>query len=285
MLRETDVCRTGDTTALLSIPTTLDRASELLRGATGHSEICGILNVGDEVYIAAALGCAMGVLRSSLQGERPGTDVDLYFSGPRHLKRCLDEVTRAIRWQRLAPPFATGDGFVRLDQEVLTGEWIFNHGETWFTEAIGRRANQGAPARLSRSVELPEVTCTGRKPFVFTARFPNGAAAIGSHGRMSTYRGWWVPKADVYWKLGNSTGPFGMFGYFESVTLAFDRPVGKIQILAQDLAGNRACDITQFVVVRGQEITFPGQVISRVGLEGATPGDISAPGLLIKLYT
>jgi len=283
IIRHADVYRTYDTTALLSIPTTLDRVSELLQGASGHGEIRAILNVEDEVYIAAVLGCTMGVMRNPLTGSRPGKDVDLFDSGPRHLKRCIDEVARAIRWQRIAAPYAVGDGFVRLDDEIFTDDWVFNCGETWFIPAIGNRANQSAPARISRNLELPEVRCAGDKPFVFTARFPSGAAAIGAHGRLSIDGGWRVPKPDVRWKLDNSPGPFAIFGYFSSVALVFDQPIGKTRILAQDLAAEKAYDISESVQSRGSEVVIPQGVIERLGLEGSSPGDQSAPGLLIQL--
>jgi len=40
----------------------------MLHGAQGHPDVRGLLNVEDEVYIAAVLGCTMGVLRYPLSG-------------------------------------------------------------------------------------------------------------------------------------------------------------------------------------------------------------------------
>jgi len=283
ILRQTDVYRTYDTTPILSIPTTLDRVSEMLRGSAGHDDVRGILNVEDEVYIAAVLGCTMGVMRHPLRGERPGADVDLCFSGPRQLKRRMDEVVRAIRWQRLAAPFPAGLGFVRLDNHVLTDDWFFHRGETWDTDAISHRAMQAAPARISRNLELPDVDCRGARPFIFTASFPNGAAAIGAHERISTDRGWTTPKAQVRWKLTEPAGPFGLFGRFNSVRLAFRKPVGKIRVWAQDLAGDRAHEITRSVHIDGSEIFLPGHLLEEVGLDAATAGDLSAPALVLNV--
>jgi len=283
ILRQTDIYRTYDTTAILSIPTTLDRVSMLLLGAQGHPEVRGILNAEDEAYIAAVLGCTMGIMRHPLHGERPEGDPDLAFPGPRQQKRCMDEVVRALRWQRLAAPFPAGNGFIRLSKEILTDDWLFRPGETWFTESIGQHVRQGAPACISRNMDLPRVKCTGESPFVFTARFPNGAAALGTHERTSANLGFFRPKADVHWYLGNSPGPFGLFGYFESVTLKFDQRVPKTRILAQDLAADRALDITRFVRIVGPEIFLPGQLLSHVGLSHATVGDLSAPASVVKL--
>ena len=53
--------------------------------------------------------------------------------------------------------------------------------------------------------------------------------------------------------------------------------------LAQDLAGNEAIDISSTVQVQGKNLYIPGKVIRRIGLHSATPGDISAPGLVIAI--
>jgi hypothetical protein len=37
------------------------------------------------------------------------------------------------------------------------------------------------------------------------------------------------------------------------------------------------------VQVRGKSLYIPGKVIRRIGLHSATPGDISAPGLVVAI--
>src|SRR5437899_929400 len=96
---------------------------EMLKGGEDHPEVSGLLNVEDEVYVAAVLGCTMGVLRHPLEGVRPGPDTDLFFNGPRRAKRRMDEVVRALRWQRLAQPFSPGSGTVKVSEDVLTDSW------------------------------------------------------------------------------------------------------------------------------------------------------------------
>ena len=65
LLSFTSVLRTYDVLLQLSVPTTLDRVAQLLKNrpesATG---VGGLLLCEDEVYIGAALGCAMGIMRS-----------------------------------------------------------------------------------------------------------------------------------------------------------------------------------------------------------------------------
>jgi hypothetical protein len=283
ILKHTDVYRTYDVTSILSLPTTLDRVAEMLKGAEGHSEMHGLLNVEDEVYVAAAMGCTMGILRHPLIGMRLGPDADLFFNGPRRTKKRMDEVVRAVRWQRIAPPFSPGLGSVTLSDEILTDSWIFERGQTWQDEIIGAKVRQGAPACLARNISLPEAKAKGEKPFVFATRFPNGAVAIAAQERTQVGNAWYMPACHVTLSVADAPGPYGVFGYFDSLTLATDRSLHGKKVLAQDLAGDEAIDISSLVQVRGKSLYIPGNVISRIGLHNATPGDISAPGLVIAI--
>lgn len=283
ILKRTDVYRTYDTTATLGVPTTLDRATELLLGASGHAEVKALLNVEDEVYIAAVLGCTMGVMRHPFRGLRPGNDADVFFPATRQLKQRMDEVVRAIRWQRIAPPYAAGIGYVGTDKKILTDEWLFRKGETFDTDVVGNRARQGAPARVSRNMELPGVSCDGVPPYVVCAKYPGGAAAVGTFERVSLQQQVFQPRADVRWSLGDARGPFGIFGQYSSLTLVHDPALKVGRILAQDLAGDRPVDITDEVRIRPSEIVLPGKLIERIGLSSALPNDHSMPGMVITL--
>jgi hypothetical protein len=253
----------------------------MLKGAQGHAEVHGLLNVEDEVYVAAVMGCTMGILRHPLHGLRPQPDTDLFFNGPRQAKKRMDEVVRAARWQRIAPPVPAGAGQVHVSPEVLTDSWVFERGETWQNDLVGQKVYQGAPARLSRNIELPQVTAQGEHPFVFAMRFPNGAVAIGSQERTQPNRGWFMPSCRVTLDVGDAAGPFGVFGDLESLTFNFSSRLANRRVLAQDLAGDRAHDITRDVQVGERSLCLSGQIIRRVGLQAATPGDVSSPGLVI----
>lgn len=283
ILKKADVYRTYDTTPLLSIPTTLDRASQLLNAVQGHPEVHGLLNVEDEVYIAAVLGCTMGIMRFPLHGLRPDGDPDIAFAGPRKTKRRMDEVARAIHWQRIAPPYSVGAGFVRLDSQILTDDWIFRRGETWYTQVIGQLVKQGAPARISRNIELPKVESMGERPFVYAGRFPNGAVAIATQQRTRNEKGWFMPLADIMLDVGDASGPFGIFGHFRNLHLTFDHSLRGMRVLAQDLRGGHAVDITQSVKVHEKDLYISGGLISAVGLHEASSGDLSDPGMVMKL--
>jgi hypothetical protein len=283
ILAHTDVYRTYDVTSILSLPTTLDRVAEMLKGAEGHPEISSLLNVEDEVYVAAVLGCTMGILRHPLEGLRPGPDTDLFFNGPRRAKRRMDEVVRALRWQRLAQPFSPGSETVKVSEEVLTDSWRFERGQTWQNDLIGPTVRQGAPACITRNLDLPHVQSAGEKPFVFAARFPNGAVAIGAQQRSAPSRAWYMPEAHITLQVGNAPGPFGIFGDISSLTLVFDRPIGKQRVQVQDLAGDRVEDITTQISRDERRLQLSQSLIRKVGLSAATPGDLSSPGLVLAL--
>jgi hypothetical protein len=283
ILRYTDVYRTYDVTSILSLPTTLDRVAEMLKGAEGHPEVHSLVNVEDEAYVAATLGCTMGIMRHPLSGMRPGADADLFFNGSREPKKRMDEVVRALRWQRIAPPFSPGQGYVMVDSEILTDSWLFARGQTWQNDLVGATVRQGAPARIARNIELPEVKTSGDKPFVFAARFPNGAVAIAAQERTRVGHAWYMPACDVALSVLDAPGPYGIFGLFNTLTLVFDKPLQARRILAQDLAGDVASDITSAVQIQGNRLSISEKVIRQAGLRNATPGDISAPGLVIAV--
>ena len=283
ILANTDVYRTYDVTSILSLPTTLDRLAEMLKGAQGHAEVHALLNVEDEVYVAAAMGCTMGVMRHPLVGLRPGSDMDLFFNGPRQTKRRMDEVVRALHWQRIAPPFSAGTGSIHVSDEVLTDSWSFERGQNWESDLTGNTVHQGAPAAIVRNLSLPRVIAVGEKPFVFASRFPNGAVAIGIQERTRTQQAWYMPSADVELDVKNAPGPFGIFGSCKSLTLVFDRPLNGKRIVVQDLADNKSFDVTDRVRVYGQRLQLTEANIKTFGLRAASKGDLSSPGLVVSL--
>ena len=281
ILAHTDVYRTYDVSSVLSLPTTLDRLAEMLKGAQRHPEIKALLNIEDEVYVAAAMGCTMGILRHPLRGLRPGTDVDLFFNGPRQTKRRMDEVSRALMWQRIAPPFPPGSGTANTSGEILTDQWTFERGETWQADLAGKTVRQGAPAAISRNIGLPRVVSLGEKPFVMAARFPNGAVAVCIQERTQVGHGWYMPECHVELNVEDAPGPYGVFGCAQRLTLIFDKPAGKNRLMAQDLLDTNATDITDRLSMNGHRLELAASDLRSLGLRAATKGDLSSPGLVL----
>jgi hypothetical protein len=82
--------------------------------------------------------------------------------------------------------------------------------------------------------------------------------------------------------MGDAKGPVGIFGYYRCLKLCYDKPLpADIHIWAQDLIGKTPMDITAEVQIQGNSITLPGSLLERIGTQASTPGDVSAPGLVV----
>jgi hypothetical protein len=287
-LEHADVFRTGDASSVLSLPTTLDRITAALKYGNEHT-LHSLINCEDEVYLAATLGCTMGIRRHPLTNLPSATGSDDALNSPRQCNHRLDEVVRALRWQRIGHPFVRftydphPEDATQTDEKTLYDVWTFQTGEISEADAIGKTVTQGAPARVSRGLPLPEVTSDHDSPFVIAGRFPNSAVAVATQGRTFQGKNWIFPPADVSLDVGTSRGPFGIFGHYRSLTLRFLLPVGTVRILAQDLAGGNATDITSQVIIKDNTLTLPGALIDKVGLSAATPGDLSDPGMVLVI--
>lgn len=187
----------------------------------------------------------------------------------RDMKRRLDEVVRGVRWHRIAEPFGVGTGTFETDSVKLKDHWVLQDRETWNpSRAVGSVLSAEAPARVSRGMPLPEVSCTGEdRPFVLASRYPNGAVAIASIGRAMGRR-YVSREVDVTMVAESVEAPVGVFGYFKNLTLVyrFFREAEGRNVYAQDLAGDEPVDITGSVKIEGSRLTIPGEVIRTIGL-------------------
>ena len=290
-IQYSEVLRLYDISPQLGTSTTLERISAVLKAIKSKPAKTGFLNCDDEVYIAAILGGTMGIMRHSMVGLRPDPDPDIYLKGPRQLKKRLDEVVRAVRWQRIAPAFGAGVMETNIAPKNLFDSYKFPLGEFWTSAAdwnysfnsIDKVVPQGAPASVTRGLPLPLVKCTGEPPFVLASRNPNGAVTVGALGRVSPEKGYYCPEADITLQVGQLTGKIGIFGYYKKLTLVFDKPLGKVIIYGQDIAGDTAVDITKKVKINGNRLILSGDMIKKIGLAAATPGDLSDPAMVIEI--
>ena len=276
-----DILRTYDVTAYFSVPTTLDRVAQILAEFSEKPGYSCILNCEDEPYIAAVLGTAMGILRHPLWRDNPpGIEYD-----PFKFRKRIDEVTRAVRWHRIAPAYPVGKTKILLDSERLIDTWRFRKYDSWATWMDGREALQTAPARVARGMPLPDVSVpdAGPVPYVLASRHPNGATSIATLPRISTGAGSYFPLADISIEIADATAPIGIFGRYRSLTLKLSAEPGSCRIFAQDLAGDKAADITDRVKYEGKTITLCGKLIKQVGLSAAAPGDLSEPALVLVI--
>ena len=281
-----DAYRTYDVENIIAQPVTIDRVSQLLP-FKAEAAAKGVVNCEDEPYIAAGLGCAIGIMRHPYAGPLPsGRGDEAFPETVRDLKRRIDEVIRAVRWHRIAAPFGV-DGDFQKDSVRLEDNWVYMPGESWMRHEAGEAVKGSAPARISRRMPLPVVKGDGRQqPYVLCSRYPNDVVAVAAIGR--TLRRQYIEKeVEIEVEGASWTAPIGIFGYMKSLRVTFptEAPKGPLRVYAQDLKADRAIDVTARVQVDGRSLTIPDSVIRGIGLMLSTPGDKSAPGLIVQVKT
>lgn len=272
MLAFSDVFRSYDEIQELRIPIALDRIAAWGRLARIEPPAAGIINCEDNLYLGAALGCTVGIMRVPVRN--PWT----HWKWPE-----IDEAVRAVRWQRIAPGFGLPRTDFHASERCLTDSHMVDP-QHWFREAAGRLVEQHAPAVISRGLPLPVVTSYNEPPFVVAARNPNGALAVGTLPRcingVVT-----LPLADIIVEAGEPPTYIGIFGRFKTLAFHFTTPIGPVQVWAQDLLADNAVDITRRVIAGEDSILLDGKLIEGMGLSAATADDPSLPGLALRLET
>ena len=129
---------------------------------------------------------------------------------------------------------------------------------------------------------IVEDTCSSR-PFILASLYPNQAIALSAIGR-TLGRDYIEHPVTVTIHGKEWTAPIGLFGYFKEVSIIYPYiPDKKVKVIAQDLAGDRPVDFSRKVRIEGNRLIIPGKIIRKIGLMNATPGDLSAPGMVIKM--
>lgn len=301
-----DTYRTYDVPAIMSIPMTMEKIREYSDVEAPQGDYMGLINCEDEAYIAAAGGFAMGIMRHPYAGAFPDGRADMSFPAVhRNLKIKMTEVVRAARWHRIAPAFGVCGSEIVIDTEELCDSWRFanmaEEMENWWLKNMPPIRDcikdnvliKSGPARIARGTLLPEVKPDeqGMVPYVVAAKNPNGAYSIVTAGR-TVGREYYIPACDITVKTENAC-VIGVFGRYKRLTLETnlisdtvpEAAVGHhdIKVLAQDLADDKAYDITAFVEISDGRITIPGNLIEEIGILAQPEGDTSEPGLVIKI--
>lgn len=226
-----DVLRTYDVSAQLSVSTTLDRVAGVLPTASA------LLNCENEAYMGAALGMAVGIMSA------PDT------LGGQHM-------VAAVRWHRVAPAFSGGSA--RFSDEVLDEYYDFAPGSTWASFLFNRRVHQAAPAVIARNTELPQVTSEGECPFVVASHNPKGAYSVAVLPRRlgETI----CSSAAVTCTVDGAPSDIGAFGEFSTLTLRLQATPSRV--VMQDLITEETWDISKDLMLR-DTLCIPGEILSR----------------------
>ncbi|MBQ2987823.1 MAG: hypothetical protein IJD59_01830 [Clostridia bacterium] len=289
-----DVFRTYDVPAIFSIPMTMEKLKQALLIGVTESGCVGLVNCEDEAYMAAAGGFAMGIMRHPFRGPLPNGRADMSFpSVHRDLKTKMCEVLRAVRWHRIAPAFAVDCRYTRVSALALTDTWRFDDRasemeEWWFSmpligeKLVGDTVTVTAPAAIARNCGLPcvEADGEGEMPYVIASRNPNGAFSVATLGRTRERR-YWIPRCRVSAEIGDAV-TVSVFGEYAELILRTDGNAVS-GVLAQDLASERAVDITEEVRIEKDSIVIPGALIRAVGTSAQSAEDTSEPGLVLRI--
>lgn len=252
--------RSYDVLGALSIPTTLDRLATLLPLAKGY------VNGEDECYISAALGCSVGVMRSHYYTDK------IHEVGDDRTWR-LDEVTAALHWQRIAPPFIGGQ--TACSEEILFDVQYFDHGSTWYGDVFGKHVRQGAPARIARNLCVNSIWVEGEvKPYVVASLHPNGAYCVSVQPRMINGARRY-PQARVHCNIPSGVTTVGLLGVGCDIHLHL--PAAPKKVYVQSLLGEKAIELPR--EMQGTDITITKEYAGRIF--GET--DLTASALVLRL--
>lgn len=286
VMQNSDIFRTYDAVPLLVSTVSLQRIHDILVQTAGKPEHIAVLNIQDDCNIAAALGCAVAVKRHPMTTTRmfEGRDYHLQIAGDRRVAERLNEMDRLVRWQRIAPQMSAGYGDYNFSGNNLIDSYVFRVGDTWKKDTWGKLVSQSAPAIMTRNIPLPKVNIEGEPPYVMASKFPNGAICIATEGRVKPDNSWYHPKADIVLDCGEAGEPIGIFGHYGSLTLRFEKQLEKrTKVWAQDLLAKQATDISNQIKIENNTIIIPGYLIDQIGTEAGTDGDISVPGMVLRI--
>ncbi|TWU40536.1 hypothetical protein [Novipirellula artificiosorum] len=286
VLQHTDTFRTYDSSPLLMSVTTLRRTHDILKQTQQQPKYRGILNVQDDCNTAIGLGVLVASKRHPNWNERTlkGRDLHHQLSGKRHMQKRINEVERFGRWARLAPAFPAGQGVYLSSENELIDRCEFTEWDTWAANTYGKLVSQSAPAIMARNMPLPEVEIEGEPPYVCATSYPNGPTGIATEGRVKPENHWFHPRAKVTVKIKNAAQPIGIAGHYDELVLEFAGSIEGIRhVWAQDLLADQSVDIKDQVTLLSTKMIIDGELIDRVGTSAGDDGDLSAPGMLIKL--
>lgn len=270
ILPVSDFIRTYDVSPEFKYTTTLLRTAELLQIARDVQGPCAIINVEDTDIIGAALGCSLGVMRHE---KETGWQKLTYPPRP------IAESVRALRWQRMAPPFAANAVPVFISGETLTDSWYYPlRDKTLWPNTCDETVTQSVPALICRNMAPPVIESDGEKPFIACSLHPEtGALSVAAIPRTLPGRLYTTPPVSLTVAGGSTDAPIGVFGHFSRLTIRFDDSVEGKRLFAQDLTADEALDITDQVRLNGSELQIPGSLI-----EELCPDPDALPGIVFR---
>ena len=304
-LKISDTFRCYDVKFDFNSVTSLGRAHAMLTLDCDMDYDCGgIINVGEEPYLAASLGCTMGImshplLRGSIITMLPSDIMKNGISKQATLKsefHSFDHYQRALRWQRIAPAMTFKKGETVSSNEWLTDSWTYEKEPYPYTQNAyaGKSIRQTAPKIVARNTSLPEILDTRPRHYlmehhpyvVASVNRETGVYTIATLPRtIDGIMNCTTPEVDIAARGISADKCFGVFGLYRSLTLEFDRCIEGMRLFGGDILLDEQKDITDLegVHIEGNTLRLDGALLSQIGLEGAAFHDIADPGSVFKL--
>lgn len=262
-----DVFRLYDVAPPFKNSSMLMRADEALSASVGmkpYDDTKGILNAETCSSICAALGCALGIMSGNVKDTSDAA--------------CL-------RWHRLAPPFSVYETDYKRSEQLLTDSFFFDRRPLNWVNVVGKRFEETAPAVMARGCELPLVRATGEVvPFVIASKNPKtGAYSVATVSRTINPSVGVIGSADITFKVGSFEATIGVFGYYNSLTLVFDEPIGNAHIYVQDMMADEAFDVTEKCRIDGTRVIMDGDNMRLFGTSARSDDDKAEPSFLVKI--
>lgn len=298
LMRISDAFRCYDVKFEFNSASSLGRAATMLTlGCVPEQGCDGYVNVGEEPYLAAALGCTMGIMSHPLlRGCVSMMLPDDFKNGITHrslLKsdfHSFDHYERALRWQRLGPAMRYCTGDTVTSEAWLEDSWTYDKEPYPYNvgELEGKSVRQTAPQIVARNVALPRIVRTGAyqektyEPFVVASKnSESGVFTVATLARtVDGVLNCTVPEADIVCSGLSSDKCFAVFGEYRTLTLEFDAPIVGKRLFGGDILLDDQPDITDLdgVSIEGNRLILSGNVIHRLGTAAASFHDLADPG-------
>lgn len=197
--------------------------------------------------------------------------------------RPVAESAAALRWQRIAPPFAAGKGELTISEERLKDVWRCpKRAPGLWPNVPEGDYHVTAPASIARNMPLPEVSGEGEKPYVLCSVHPDyGALCVAVTPRTLPEGIDLTLPADIKVRGAKADAPIGLFGRFSSLTVDFGKRIEGSRVYAQSMLSDTARDVTALVELSGSRLTVPGGLMTAVDAGADAENRIPAVVLLV----
>lgn len=272
LLPVSDYFRTYDVMEPLAYVSTLMRLRVLFERPGGYapSSFRHIPNVEHLAPIAAVLGCSMGLMHHPLKTPQRAA-----------------EIARALHFQRLAPPFGLDRCQNLCSEETQSDAWFFPQDATEWPYYGQTTRQQTAPICFARNTALPVCRADaegGLLPYAAAALHPDtGVFSVGTFPRTVGGKEQQPVRAQISVCGAHADRPCGIFGFYRSLRIAFDRSIEGRRVFAQDLASDSAREITHAVTISGDTLFLDGALLEKIGTAENKEEDRSAPALILVL--